>query len=199
MYIRRFKGSSRQFYLRRFCVIDDRQAVVLELDSIDSVEAAPHEVLLSIVFKVGRVDGIGYADLIAPEHLAQIGERTAGGIGYGNAYSTGLNASPGRHGIVHYIFSVNVIDVRSPHITGRFEPWPCGISERSCDIMPAGKVAGGHDRHVVGVFRSIYIEVSVFASYDGGVGQTACYNGVLIGSLFRWSRYIIVERRGTGE
>ena len=95
MYIRRLESTSRQFYLRRFCVIDDRQAVVLELDGIDSVEAAPHEVLLSIVFKVGRVDGIGYADLIAPEHLAQIGERTAGGIGYGNTYSTGLNASPG--------------------------------------------------------------------------------------------------------
>ena len=154
----------------RLCPLLELQSVVGQLCSVDAVEAAPEEVFPSAVLDIEGVDTVLNVDFLADEQLAVIGERTFRSVGCCHTDAAFPFAAPGRHGVVHHVASVYVVDVRSPDAAFLDEVGACLVSEGCAEECPVHQVVRPIDGQVACALRGIEVEVPVGRFDNGGVG-----------------------------
>jgi ABC-type phosphate/phosphonate transport system ATPase subunit len=94
----------------------------------------------TIFFNIKRIYGVLHIDFIAPEQLTMISKRPFGFIRRSYANATSPLATPDRHGIIHHIFFIDVIDIRCPNTCFRFKIRTCIFSKSSTDKLPLSEV-----------------------------------------------------------
>ena len=148
------------------------QSILTQFDGINTPETSPKQIFPPILFYIERIYGILHFDTIATKHHSTVFKRSFRTIGHGTTNTTGPFSSPDRHGIIQYIFIPYFIYVRSPDSSLRFKIRTCSIRKSSSHKFPVHQIFRTVNRKITYVFRSIKIEIPIFALYDGRVWQT---------------------------
>src|SRR5690606_13926621 len=77
-------------------------------------EAAPKQVFLSFLFKIERINGVGYVYFLAGKYLTMVGKWACRLVGHGHT-DTRIGIAPRGIRIVEVIFPIHQVYIRGPY------------------------------------------------------------------------------------